>query len=62
MDGSNNKINDKNNDIKTDLFLIKKQNNNNNIEIEKEKEEGSASKDMLIKEDLDDNKNTNIIK
>ena len=60
MDGSNNKINDKNNDIKTDLFLIKKQ--NNNIEIEKEKEEGSASKDMLIKEDLDDNKNTNIIK
>ena len=60
MDGSNNKINDKNNDIKTELFLIKKQ--NNNIEIEKEKEEGSASKDMLIKEDLDDNKNTNIIK
>ena len=60
MDGNNNKINDKNNDIKTDLFLIKKQ--NNNIEIEKEKEEGSASKDMLIKEDLDDNKNTNIIK
>ena len=55
-----NKNNNKNNnDIKTDLFLIKKQ---NNIEIEKEKEEGSVSKDALIKGDLDDNKNTNIIK